>query len=60
MEWLVITHHEMGHIQYFLQYKHLPVIFRDSSNPGKNYYYYHEFKKKKTILQLFTKPLENF
>ncbi|CAD5120116.1 DgyrCDS8693 [Dimorphilus gyrociliatus] len=34
MEWLVITHHEMGHIQYFLQYKHLPVVFRDSANPA--------------------------
>ncbi|XP_075971274.1 angiotensin-converting enzyme-like isoform X2 [Anticarsia gemmatalis] len=28
------THHEMGHIQYFLQYKDQPVIYRDGANPG--------------------------
>ncbi|XP_059147214.1 angiotensin-converting enzyme-like [Physella acuta] len=28
------VHHEMGHIQYFLQYKHLPSVFRDGANPG--------------------------
>uniref|UniRef100_A0A6M2E0U0 Angiotensin-converting enzyme n=1 Tax=Xenopsylla cheopis TaxID=163159 RepID=A0A6M2E0U0_XENCH len=27
-------HHEMGHIQYFLQYEHLPVIYREGANPG--------------------------
>lgn len=25
----------MGHIQYFLQYRDQPVIFRDGANPGK-------------------------
>ncbi|CAF4353468.1 unnamed protein product, partial [Rotaria sordida] len=25
-----IAHHEMGHIQYFLQYKSLPIWFRTS------------------------------
>lgn len=24
----------MGHVQYFLQYKHQPVVFRDGANPG--------------------------
>ncbi|XP_073942653.1 angiotensin-converting enzyme-like isoform X3 [Choristoneura fumiferana] len=33
-EYFQTTHHEMGHIQYFLQYKHLPIIFRDGANPG--------------------------
>ena len=28
------VHHEMGHIQYYLQYKDLPVVFRDGANPG--------------------------
>ncbi|KAL0832496.1 hypothetical protein ABMA28_000715 [Loxostege sticticalis] len=28
------THHEMGHIQYYLQYKDLPVIYRAGANPG--------------------------
>ncbi|XP_049869718.1 angiotensin-converting enzyme-like [Pectinophora gossypiella] len=28
------THHEMGHIQYYLQYKDLPVIYREGANPG--------------------------
>ncbi|XP_041371786.1 uncharacterized protein LOC121385251 [Gigantopelta aegis] len=34
MEDLVTIHHEMGHIQYFLQYKHQPQSFRDGANPG--------------------------
>uniref|UniRef100_A0A3B3BGN1 Angiotensin-converting enzyme n=1 Tax=Oryzias melastigma TaxID=30732 RepID=A0A3B3BGN1_ORYME len=28
------VHHEMGHIQYFLQYKNQPVGFRGGANPG--------------------------
>ncbi|KAG9343794.1 hypothetical protein JZ751_013175 [Albula glossodonta] len=31
---LVTVHHEMGHVQYFLQYKDQPVSFRDGANPG--------------------------
>ncbi|XP_059143558.1 angiotensin-converting enzyme-like [Physella acuta] len=31
---LEVTHHEMGHIQYFLQYKNQTVEFRDGANPG--------------------------
>ena len=27
-------HHEMGHIVYFQQYAHQPVIFRAGGNPG--------------------------
>lgn len=33
-EFFATTHHEMGHIEYFLQYKHQPFIFRDGANPG--------------------------
>ena len=33
-EWLITTHHEMGHVQYFLQYKNQPVRFRGGANPG--------------------------
>ena len=33
-EWLFTTHHEMGHIQYFLQYKDQPVWFRNGANAG--------------------------
>lgn len=32
--WLRTTHHEMGHIQYFLQYKDQNIKFRDGANPG--------------------------
>nr|QTY40901.1 venom polypeptide precursor [Doratifera vulnerans] len=28
------THHEMGHIQYYLQYKDQPVVYRAGANPG--------------------------
>ncbi|NXO70473.1 ACE enzyme, partial [Phainopepla nitens] len=34
MDDLITVHHEMGHIQYFLQYKDQPVSFRDGANPG--------------------------
>ena len=34
MEDLITIHHEMGHVQYYLQYKDLPVAFRRGANPG--------------------------
>ncbi|KAK7082147.1 hypothetical protein SK128_006172, partial [Halocaridina rubra] len=34
MEDLVVAHHEMGHIQYYLQYKDLPIAYREGANPG--------------------------
>uniref|UniRef100_A0A669CQ29 Angiotensin-converting enzyme n=1 Tax=Oreochromis niloticus TaxID=8128 RepID=A0A669CQ29_ORENI len=34
MEQLFTVHHEMGHIQYYLQYKDKPVGFRRGANPG--------------------------
>ncbi|KAK7092762.1 uncharacterized protein [Littorina saxatilis] len=34
MEDLITIHHEMGHIQYYLQYKDQPIIFKTGANPG--------------------------
>lgn len=34
MDDLVVIHHEMGHIQYYMQYSVQPVPFRDGANPG--------------------------
>jgi peptidyl-dipeptidase A len=34
MKDLVTAHHEMAHIQYFLEYRHQPKVFRDGANPG--------------------------
>ncbi|XP_042886942.1 angiotensin-converting enzyme-like [Penaeus japonicus] len=31
---LVTIHHEMSHVQYFMQYKNQPYIFRAAANPG--------------------------
>jgi peptidyl-dipeptidase A len=31
---LITIHHEMGHIQYYLQYSQQPVTFREGANPG--------------------------
>ncbi|XP_035825264.1 angiotensin-converting enzyme [Aplysia californica] len=31
---LETVHHEMGHVEYFLQYKHLPLQLRGGANPG--------------------------
>jgi len=30
----ITAHHEMGHIQYFLQYKDQPFIYREGANEG--------------------------
>lgn len=34
MDQLSTVHHEMGHIQYYLQYKDQPVSLRGGANPG--------------------------
>ena len=31
---LVTVHHEMGHIQYFMEYEHQPFVYRNGGNPG--------------------------
>uniref|UniRef100_A0A1B0D1L8 Angiotensin-converting enzyme n=1 Tax=Phlebotomus papatasi TaxID=29031 RepID=A0A1B0D1L8_PHLPP len=28
------VHHEMGHINYYIQYRHLPLLLRGGANPG--------------------------
>lgn len=30
----ITVHHELAHIQYFMNYKHNPKVFRDGANPG--------------------------
>lgn len=34
MDQFFTVHHELGHIQYFLQYQHLPFVYRTGANPG--------------------------
>lgn len=34
MEHLRVVHHEMGHVQYYVQYRDQPVVFRAGANPG--------------------------
>lgn len=34
MDDLLTIHHEMGHIQYYLQYTDKPILFREGANPG--------------------------
>ncbi|XP_015119782.1 angiotensin-converting enzyme [Diachasma alloeum] len=34
MEDLLTAHHEMGHVQYFLQYKNQPTVYKEGANPG--------------------------
>lgn len=31
---LLTVHHEMGHVQYYLEYVNQPVLFRGGANPG--------------------------
>lgn len=30
----IAVHHELAHVQYFLNYRNLPKTFRDGANPG--------------------------
>ncbi|GFR94014.1 angiotensin-converting enzyme [Elysia marginata] len=30
----ITIHHEMGHIQYYMQYKDQPLVYRNGANPG--------------------------
>jgi len=30
----ITVHHELAHIQYFLNYRNRPKVFRDGANPG--------------------------
>lgn len=34
MDDFITVHHEMGHVEYYLQYKDQPVSYRDGANPG--------------------------
>lgn len=34
MEYLLSTYHEMAHVQYYVQYKDQPFIFRNEAVPG--------------------------
>lgn len=34
MEDLITVHHEMGHIQYYLQYMNQSLTYRNGANPG--------------------------
>lgn len=36
----ITAHHEMAHLQYFLNYRHNPKVFRDGANPGNFYFSY--------------------
>ena len=39
---LITIHHEMGHIQYYIQYKHLPSEFRTGANSGKKFIFFYQ------------------
>ena len=34
MDYLLTIHHEMGHIEYYMQYADQPPQFRDGANEG--------------------------
>lgn len=36
MKDFITVHHEMAHVQYFLNYKKQPKVYRDGANPGIN------------------------
>lgn len=34
----ITVHHEMAHIQFFLNYRNNPKVFRDGANPGNAFF----------------------
>ncbi|KAF8795101.1 Angiotensin-converting enzyme-like protein [Argiope bruennichi] len=46
---LQVIHHEMGHIEYYMHYNHLPFLFRAAPNPG-----FHEAIGDAIVLSFFT------
>ena len=36
----VTVHHEMGHVEYYMQYKNQPFVYRDGANPGNYEFLY--------------------
>jgi hypothetical protein len=36
MDDLFSAHHEMGHVQYFIQYKDQPLVYKEGANPGNS------------------------
>ncbi len=47
-------HHELGHVQYFQQYKDLPVVYRDRANDG-----FHEAVGELMAMSASTPPLRH-
>lgn len=41
IEDFITVHHEMGHIQYDLQYKDQPYVYRRGANPGNSTFHNH-------------------
>ena len=48
MESFIRVHHEMGHIEYYMQYKHQPIVYREGANPGSGHRYYPKTKPFRT------------
>ncbi|XP_045508385.1 angiotensin-converting enzyme-like isoform X2 [Colias croceus] len=51
MQDLISTHHEMAHIQYYLQYSDQPQLFRDGANPA-----FHEAVANAATLSVYNLP----
>ncbi|KAI5638060.1 angiotensin-converting enzyme domain-containing protein [Phthorimaea operculella] len=51
MQDLISTHHEMAHIQYYLQYAEQPQLFRDGANPA-----FHEAVANAATLSVYNLP----
>lgn len=37
MDDFITAHHELGHIQYYMQYANQPLVFREGANPGTQF-----------------------
>lgn len=54
MKDFITVHHEMAHVQYFLNYKRQPKVYRDGANPGNGRFVRLEFDAR---IQFFGKRL---
>ena len=58
-EYLRTTHHEMGHVQYYLMYRSLPLPYRQGANPGEPFHQldFMQFCQRENFVEIF---VENF
>ena len=59
LEDLVTIHHEMGHIQYYIQYRDKPLEFRKGANNGKHSWIFKTHNLQTDLTLIFSVSCQN-